>query len=255
MRRSLMEVKGFSVNAIDDSLGPVKDFLIDDGNWVVRYVVVDTHQKSQLASETYISALSLRKPDWLCEILPAKISRRRIDQSPKVVPHGLITRQDEAELLDYYGYEHYWNASSLWGSQDHAMNMVEINQTPTVAYKPIEEHQLHEANEIIGFDIFTADGKIGTINDFIFNVENWAVDFLAVTIDAQNEPIKSVLVAPTSIQTINVKNKSITLDLTAEVMQCNPEYIAAQFTAYPSRRVLAFSIAQENNTIAKTLSW
>ena len=35
-------VKGYAIEAIDGQLGTVSDFLLDDENWIIRWLVVDT---------------------------------------------------------------------------------------------------------------------------------------------------------------------------------------------------------------------
>ena len=41
MKRSLKELKGYSLQAIDGEKGKVKNFLFDEDTWTVRYLEVD----------------------------------------------------------------------------------------------------------------------------------------------------------------------------------------------------------------------
>ncbi len=40
--RSTREVRGYHIQATDDEIGHVEDFIIDDETWAIRYLVVDT---------------------------------------------------------------------------------------------------------------------------------------------------------------------------------------------------------------------
>jgi hypothetical protein len=40
--RSAAEVRGYHVQGLDDSIGHIDDFIVDDSTWEVRYLVVDT---------------------------------------------------------------------------------------------------------------------------------------------------------------------------------------------------------------------
>ena len=42
MLRSVREISGVHVEAVDGVVGKLEQFLFDDRNWVVRYLVVDT---------------------------------------------------------------------------------------------------------------------------------------------------------------------------------------------------------------------
>jgi hypothetical protein len=42
MRRSLKEIIGYSMGATDGEIGHVSDFLFDDHEWTVRYLVAST---------------------------------------------------------------------------------------------------------------------------------------------------------------------------------------------------------------------
>ena len=42
MLRSMKELEGYAIRAIDGTIGHVQDFYFDDDSWVIRYFVVDT---------------------------------------------------------------------------------------------------------------------------------------------------------------------------------------------------------------------
>jgi len=40
--RSSDEVIGYHIQALDGQIGHVEDFIVDDENWIIRYLVIDT---------------------------------------------------------------------------------------------------------------------------------------------------------------------------------------------------------------------
>jgi hypothetical protein len=42
MLRSLEELQGYTIHAMDGDIGTVHAFLFDDNTWAMRYLVVDT---------------------------------------------------------------------------------------------------------------------------------------------------------------------------------------------------------------------
>lgn len=40
--RSAKSVEGYTIHSSDDTLGDVEDFLVDDSNWTIHYMIVDT---------------------------------------------------------------------------------------------------------------------------------------------------------------------------------------------------------------------
>lgn len=60
--RSTREVIGYHIQALDGEIGHVEDFIVDDANWAIRYMVVDTRNwwpgKKVLVSPQWIKAVS-----------------------------------------------------------------------------------------------------------------------------------------------------------------------------------------------------
>jgi PRC-barrel domain protein len=44
MLRKMKDLKSFAIGAKDGDIGEVYDFIFDDKNWTVRYVVADTQR-------------------------------------------------------------------------------------------------------------------------------------------------------------------------------------------------------------------
>ena len=76
-------MQGFHIVATNGSIGHVSDFLVDEGTWVVRYLVVDTSNwiggKSVL-----ISAAMVESIDSPSKEIRVRLTRDQIERSPSV---------------------------------------------------------------------------------------------------------------------------------------------------------------------------
>ena len=109
--RSTAEVAGYSVAAVDGRIGHVADFLIDDEDWVIRYLVVDTRDwlpgKHVLLSPEWIREIS-----WNDYSVHVDVRQDTIERAPEFVKDQAVTREYEAELCRFYGKEGYWSKTS-----------------------------------------------------------------------------------------------------------------------------------------------
>ena len=104
--RSMNAVTGYHVRATDGSMGHVENFLIDDADWGIRYVVVDT--KNWWAGQhVLISPYAVRKISWLDHEVMLDVSRDFVKGSPAWDPVAAIDKTYERQLHDYYGWPGY----------------------------------------------------------------------------------------------------------------------------------------------------
>jgi hypothetical protein len=100
--RSSQEVTGHTIEATDGAIGHVEDLVVDDEDWVVRYVEVDTRNwlpgKKVLVHTSHIDHISF--PDQSVAIT---LPRDVIASAPAYDPSQLITPDYEVQLFKYYG--------------------------------------------------------------------------------------------------------------------------------------------------------
>ena len=105
--RSALEVVGHYIHATDDEIGHVEDFLIDDANWAIRYMVVDTRNwlpgKKVLVSPQWIESVH-----WFGRSVRVDLTRAQIENSPEYHPSRQIERGYEDRLFSHYGRAPYW---------------------------------------------------------------------------------------------------------------------------------------------------
>jgi uncharacterized protein YrrD len=106
--RSARELIGSGIQATDDELGHVEDFLIDDRSWAVRYVIVDTGNwwpgKKVLIAPEWIGLVS-----WADSRVHLAMSREQIRRAPEYDPSRPVEREHERRLWEYYERPPYWD--------------------------------------------------------------------------------------------------------------------------------------------------
>lgn len=106
--QSSNDVTRYRISATDGDIGKVDDFIVEDDEWRIRYMVVDTNE--WLPGKKVLLSL-----DWIREISaePGKVHvdllRDQISKAPEFDPRSLPSREYETELYGYYGKAFYWN--------------------------------------------------------------------------------------------------------------------------------------------------
>ena len=101
MLRSMKDLQDYAIGASDGNIGHVKDFLFDDGDWVIRYLVVEAG--TWLSSrQVLISPIAIDQPNWEKKILAASITREQVKNSPDIDTHKPVSRQHEISYVRYY---------------------------------------------------------------------------------------------------------------------------------------------------------
>lgn len=88
--RSLDEVSGYRIDAVDDEVGHVEDLIVDDGKVIV--------------SPQWIEGF-----DWEKKLAHVGLTREQIENSPEFEAGAPVNREYETRLYDYYGRPVYWD--------------------------------------------------------------------------------------------------------------------------------------------------
>jgi PRC-barrel domain len=105
--RSLEEVRGYHVRALDDDVGQIEDFLVDEDTQAIRYAVVDTRAPPP-GRKVLISPHWLGDIHWNGRHVHVELSRRQIETSPEYKSGQEIDREYEERLHAHIGEPPYW---------------------------------------------------------------------------------------------------------------------------------------------------
>ena len=105
--RSTKEVIGYHLHALDGDIGHVRDMIVDDEAWVIRYLVINT--KNWLPGKDVILPPSwAEKISWKESTVHINITKKVVKECPEFDPAAPVNRVYEENLYDYYGRQKYW---------------------------------------------------------------------------------------------------------------------------------------------------
>lgn len=106
--RSTAKVAGYDIQATDDSIGHVEDFLFDDESWAIRYLVVDTRNWWPGGKKVLLAVRSIERIDWSGSKVYVKLTRDAVKNSPDYKA-GDSERDYEARLYDASRNDGHWS--------------------------------------------------------------------------------------------------------------------------------------------------
>jgi uncharacterized protein YrrD len=105
--RSTQDVIGHRVHATDGEIGHIDDFIINDQDWAVRYLVIDTRNwwpgRKVLIAPQWIKRIS-----WPESKVFVYLTTDMIKHSPTYTEDALLTRDYETALYSHYNRHGYW---------------------------------------------------------------------------------------------------------------------------------------------------
>jgi hypothetical protein len=230
---------GQRLAASDGEIGHVTDFYYDDLNWVVRYVVVDTG--SWLTGRSVLIApQAIGRIEPAAKVLPVKLRRKQIENSPAFESHVPVSRQYEIDYYQYYGWPAYWAGGGLWGLGAYpsaAFPAPTLPLPPTPVRHRAEKH-LQSVLATVGYRVEALDGDVGRLEGFLFDDHDWAVAELVIEAGhwyAGHE----VRVSRRNIRGVTRDHGAITIDLTkGDIQRTKDDEIAREPGERAGPRVL-----------------
>ncbi len=105
--RSSDEVIGYHIETTDGKIGHVEDFIIDDTDWSIRYLIVDTRNvlpgKKVIISKEWIETVT-----WNEKKIKIGLLREAVKNSPEFNPSIDVEKNFENDVFDQYGKLKHW---------------------------------------------------------------------------------------------------------------------------------------------------
>lgn len=229
MLRSVKDLSGFKIHASDGDIGKVDELYFDDHSWTVRYVIVDTGNWL-ISRKVLLSPESINNISWDDKHLNVSLTKKQIEDSPPIETEQTISRRQELELMQYYGWPNYW--TGVGGPVIGAIPPTPVNP-PSKTEQEIAAMQEHESkentanlrstDEVINYSIHATDGDIGHVEDFVFDDESWKIRYLVV--DTKNIlPGKKVILALDWITNIEWSESRVYADHKKDDIKNSPEF-------------------------------
>jgi hypothetical protein len=227
MLRSIKELYGKKLAALDGELGHVKDFYFDDQNWAVRYVVADSGAWLP-GRQILISPHAFGKLDLAGKLLTTHLTRKQIEESPSIELHKPVSRQYEQAYYQYYGWPYYWNGGGLWGMSGFPILAPQprpiSSETATFIGPPGNgpDAHLRSTRSVSGYQIQASDGTPGHVCDFMMDERSWAIGQLVVKTGHRFSG-KETLLATSEVDRISYEKSTVFVKLTRNAIKQGPE--------------------------------
>lgn len=200
MLRRLNELNGYTIEATDGRIGAIEQAYFDDDKWTVRYLVVRTGAWLD-SREILLSPMSLGESHWETRTLNVRLTKDMVKHSPSIDLREPLSRPQESQLNDYYGWSSYWG------------NVIRQDGDP----------QLRSSSEVVGYHLHALDHKIGHVEDFIIDDQTWAIRYLVI--DTSNWGMgKKVLIALEWIGSIRANHRLVDLRVSKDAIRASPKW-------------------------------
>lgn len=216
---------GKGLEAVDGRIGEVRAFYFDDRRWTVRFLVVETGP--WLDDRTVlVPHVALKQPAPGAAAIPVALTRGEVRDSPDIDCFKPVSRQQQAQLAQYYGWPQYWR----WDSgRVYTREMAAAEATPAAGATAVaegcseEDPDLRSTLDVFGYSIQGIDGEVGTLRDFVVDDTLWDIRYLVVDTGSWF-PGKKVLVPPAWVEKISWNDAAVGLGLSRRVVGSAPAW-------------------------------
>jgi hypothetical protein len=100
--RSVVAVEGYHIHATDGEIGHVQDMLIEEADWSIHYLVVDT-KNWWSGKKVLVSPDSVREVSLIDRTIDINVDREAVKSSPDYNASTVVDRDYEQHLSAHYG--------------------------------------------------------------------------------------------------------------------------------------------------------
>jgi hypothetical protein len=226
MLLSAKHLSGFKLDARDGEIGHMHNFLIDDQNWVVRYIVVDIGGWLQ-GRKVLLAPSTAGSPDGGKKRMPILLTKSQIENSPEIDSDMPVSRKQEIKLYEHYRWVPYWSGgvaplAPAFVPKTPSLKAAVEKSSQNEADEKADPH-LRSIKEIINYRINASDGEIGHVEDFIVDSDDWIIRYLVVNTRNWLSG-KNVIISPEWIKNISWAESTVTASMRMAAIEGSPEY-------------------------------
>ena len=222
MLQNITQLYGLKLGATDGEIGHVQDFYFDDLTWAIRYIVADTGSwlpgRQVLLSHQALGNHGLGSFDAVTRILPVKLARQQIEDSPPIEAHRPVSRQHEENYYRYFGWTGYWQEGGMWSGSGYPFippPPAAPSLPPHHGHNQRDDIHLRSTKAVTGYKIQATDGPVGTVSSFMVHGKSWTIrEIVAET--GHWYAGKTIHLLPGDIDRISHEDSTVFMILTME---------------------------------------
>jgi len=218
MLKNTQDLYGHKLVALDGDIGHIRDFYFDDKSWVIRYLIADTG--GWLPGRlVLLSPHAFGKWSTTQQALEIKLTKLQITKSPSIDAHKPVSRQNEIEYYQYYGWPNYWDGSALWGFGGYPLVLpLSKDEMDVRLHHHRDDKHLQSAHAVTGYQLHATDGVMGTVLGFLVDPKSWAIR--DVVVEAGHwYSAKQILVSTDKIEAISYQESKVFVALARADLQ------------------------------------
>jgi hypothetical protein len=221
---------GYDIEATDGAIGTVSDFLFDDTNWTLRWLVVDNtwlRNRKLLLHPSAIGTIADER-----RALTVTLSKAQIENSPTIRHDQPVSRQMQLSLDHYFAVTPLWEGggnfgegaiASRRGAPPHHGQPPMGSSDGDVLHRDEPDPHLRSVAAVTGYHIHAKDGAIGHVENLIIDGSCWVIQYLVV--DTRNFwPGRHVLLSPHAVTEVDWLRLEVRLNLSRESVRASPEW-------------------------------
>ncbi len=221
----LTELRSYDVQGTDADIGRLDDIVFPDNEWVVRYVVVDMED---LAREALLLAAYLSRSERRTHTLSADVNLEAVTNTPPLDRSQPLTRRDEQELHDLYGWPVYWWETEeeivpirgQWDVDEEATDRPEQDESEKLVEEELEGSQLLFAADLIGiYGIQAEGGEVGRLQDLVIDDETWTIPYMVI---GRSPGVDRILLSSDYVEMIDLEARRLHVALPADALTNGP---------------------------------
>ena len=174
MLTGLESLRKARVGVREGDLGTLREVYFDDGEWLVRYLIVRTSRSG--GRDLLIAPEAVIRVDDNGARVELGLARQQVEDSPPVDFAKPVSRQKAQEYIAYYGWPYFRSAPAGSGSgraRDPAISTIEQ-----------EEHwspHLRSLLEVTSYRLRGSDDHVGHLVDLLADEQNWKIRYLVTS--------------------------------------------------------------------------
>jgi uncharacterized protein YrrD len=241
MLRRMDDMIGFEVRTADGDAGKIDDFLFEEEDWGVRYVVVDTGPWI-FGRKVLISPEAIGDIQWQGKRVVTSLSRERIENSPDVDVARPVSHRQVNDLHQHYGWQAYWGGTVPMGrpgagpyvgpapdqtARGTGAEPEGPGRAPGTSQDAAQELQerdprLHSVREVVDYTLRAQDGDIGRVNELFVDEDDWTIHYLVA--ETRTWFGKDVLIPIEQVASIDWEARVFDMKMSREEIKGAPEY-------------------------------
>jgi hypothetical protein len=230
-------LQGCTVKASDGDVGSVRDFLFDEENWKIRWMVVGAGHwlpgRKVFIHPSAIAPLTLPPKPKLPMISPEEpleltvsLTKEQIEAGPHSDENEPVNKDMEALLYDYYGWDPYWGTTHFGAAvlPNAEARLIDDAAQQETGLPPVDGFdRLRSVASLKGFYVHAVDGDIGHVENVLADDTNWEIRYLLIA--TRNWwPGKVVQLSPYAVKGIDWDDDRINMNVTRDQVSSAPAW-------------------------------